>query len=388
MNRLKVLLIHSTYQKRGGEDTVVENEMQLLKEQCATDLLLFDNSKKTICNLLLYPFNYFSYKKVLKKISEFKPDIIHIHNLHFAASPSVVWAAKKKKVPITLTLHNYRLIIPSGVFSYGNKNFEQCIDKRFPWHAVYGGVYRNSKLLSFWVAYTIWFNEIIGTWNKVNKYILLNKTSLVAFKGKKFVYDNNVIKPNFVVDNNSPQLNRENHFLFVGRLSEEKGIELILSAWSKLPYKITIIGDGPLKGNVEQAAKENSNINYVGFKEKEYIQDEMCKCSALIFPSLAYETFGLTLLEAFAACTPVIASNFGSASDLIENDYNGLHFEAGNEFDLIKKVRYWNSLSFEVKQAFGKNAYQAYVRNYTPENNLEQLLTIYHSIIDKKAELL
>ncbi len=112
---LNVLIIHCSYKYRGGEDTVVSEEMRILKKAgIRVDLLEFQNDRKTLLKLAQLPFNFSSYRQTCKKLDQFKPDVVHIHNLHFAASASVMYALKHKRIPFVTTLHNYRLLCPSA----------------------------------------------------------------------------------------------------------------------------------------------------------------------------------------------------------------------------------------------------------------------------------
>jgi glycosyltransferase involved in cell wall biosynthesis len=386
MGKLKVLIIHTFYQIKGGEEGVVENEMKLLNDSTNLELLSFDNSTRTFGKLCLYPFNPFSYKKLISKINHFNPDIIHIHNLHFAGSPFVIWAAKRKKVPVVVTLHNYRLVCPSGLLTYNHKLFTESIKANFPWYAVFKGVYKNSQLITFWVAFTIWLHKKLGTWHKVDKYILLNRTSLIPFAKREFITRNYVVKPNFFDNNIFNTEPREPFYLFVGRLSEEKGIEILLDTWKDIPQTLFIIGDGPLKEKVIDKANNYSNIKYLGFRNKEFIVDQLRKCSALVFPSVCYENMPLSIIEAFSCGTPVIASDTGGPSEMVKPGNNGLLFKTDDKVDLLQKIIYWNRLSINEKVLFSKNARKSYEDNYTSEINKKQLLSIYESAIQSKKD--
>ncbi|RZJ83042.1 MAG: glycosyltransferase, partial [Chryseobacterium sp.] len=190
---------------------------------------------------------------------------------------------------------------------------------------------------------------------------VLTNNSLDIFKGSKPIIDSKKIqvKPNFIEDialDAAPK--RLNQFLYVGRLSQEKGIDVLLDAFATLPYQLIIIGDGPLKSKVENYCTLHRNITNLGFQPKPIIIKELIKTSALIFPSIWLETFGLTIIEAFATGTPVIASNQGSASLLIKDGFNGLHFKPENIKDLQRIVTKWVNLKILF------NNYFLYVRRF------------------------
>jgi glycosyltransferase involved in cell wall biosynthesis len=387
---MKILIIHTAYRFKGGEDSVVESEKKLLQEN-GHDVysLIFENPANPIKALALFfitLFNPFSYFSVIKAIKVFQPEVIHVHNWHFAASPSVFRAARKRKIPVIYTLHNFRLLCPSGILFHQRKLFLDSLQQIFPWNAVKKRVYRNSMLQTFWLAFVVWFHHRTGTWNKVDKYI-----ALTAFSKNIFVSSNSTVfsqkisvKPNFIYKNESHEVKRQsNSFLFIGRLSEEKGIDCLLEAVKVTGLELKIGGNGPLIESIKDISEKYFNIQYLGSLEKAQVQQYMQRCTALIFPSVWYETFGLVVIEAFSQGLPVIASNIGSMSSMVKDGYNGLLFEAGNSADLQAKLIEWQNKSQAEKEIFSKNAYQTYLDNYTPEQNLLQLIAIYNSVITK-----
>ena len=188
------------------------------------------------------------------------------------------------------------------------------------------------------------------------------------------------MKPNFVTRaSERKQGVQEDHFLYIGRLSQEKGVDFFLEAFSDSTYKLKIIGDGPLQSRVEKFVADNPNVSYLGFQNREVIERELSLCSAVIFPSICSETFGLVIIEAFASSTPVIASSIGGSGSIVKDRFNGLHFEKSNLHDLRSKLKLWTSLDESEKARYRTNAYNDYLQNYSPKTNIEQLLEIYES---------
>jgi len=384
---MRILIIHCAYKFKGGEDTVVEEELQLVRDNgVEAELLQFTNHTNTLMKILQMPFNFFSYKKTLKKIKEFRPDVVHIHNLHFAASPSVIYAIKKTKTSFVCTLHNYRLLCPSALLFFKGKVFLSSIHTSFPWQAVKKGVYKNSRLLTFWMALSMQFHQWAKTWQHCNRFIVLSNSAKQIFLYSKLNLRDEqfVVKPNFATIEHPPLSNPGDDFLYIGRLSEEKGIRLILHLFSSLPYKIKFAGDGPLKEEVMAACSKHSNMEYLGNLQKKELLPLLANSNALLFPSLWFEGMPLTIIEAFACSTAVIASRLGAMDDMITPHLNGLHFEAGDEQSLKAAIENWQGLSKEQKQTYRKNARKAYEECYTPKKNAEQLLSIYTSVMEKK----
>ena len=194
------------------------------------------------------------------------------------------------------------------------------------------------------------------------------------------------VKPNFIKDPDIKMRERKDFFLYIGRLSEEKGIDVLLEAFRDLEKELYIGGDGPLKKKVIDACAKNHKMHYLGRLDKHAVQEIMSQCSALVFPSIWYEGMPLTLIEAFAVGTPVIASNIGAMSSMIKGGYNGIHFAAGDPADLSEKIVYWGNLSKNDKQQFSQNARSCFEDIYTPEKNKEQILSIYESVNNKSRQ--
>ena len=221
---MRILLIHNKYQQAGGEDSVFFTEIELLKQRGhLVECLIFDSNEiKTWWDKLMSGFyliyNPVSAKVVRKMIKSFNPDVAHVHNFVPLASPSVFFVAHKNNIPVVLTLHNYRLLCPSATLFYNNSIYERSLNSGFPFHAIFKGVYRNSRIQTAALATMIFFHKIIGTWKrKVSKYIVLTQFALHKFKGSTLGISENqlVVKPNFVLDHGRGEIKRE--FFFICR---------------------------------------------------------------------------------------------------------------------------------------------------------------------------
>lgn len=391
---MRILLVHNKYKQPGGENVVFESEGELLSSNGhLVEQLIFDNSTiNTFLDKLLSGlkviYNPVSARKLREKIQDFGPDIIHVHNFLPLVSPSIFFAAKKSGIPTILTLHNYRLICPSATLVFKGKIYERSIQSVFSIDAVLKGVYRNSKLQTAAVAFMVAFHNLIGTWrNKVDFYIALSQFAKEKFKTSALAIPEErlVVKPNFVPDFGAGLSERNDDFLFVGRLVEEKGIQVLLKASKILQFNLTIIGDGPLRKLVIDEVAGNPNICYLGFQDKKNIASHMKKCKALIFPSIWYEGFPLTILEAFSTSTLVIASNLGAMAEIIQDRVNGLLFDAGDEIALANKIVEVDAEPYWAKQ-LADNARLSYLSNYTPEKNYGLLMGIYSNALAAKKQ--
>ncbi|MBX9782802.1 MAG: glycosyltransferase family 4 protein [Chitinophagaceae bacterium] len=389
---MKILFIHNTYQQSGGEDVAVQEEIKLLRQKGhIAEAVYFDNSGiqsaySKIKAGLRAVYNQGSFSIINNKIKDFGPDLIHLHNLFFTASPSVLYAAAKHHIPVVATIHNYRLVCANALLMRNHSPCELCINKTFPLAGIIHGCYRSSVIESALVTTTTGLHKLAGTWRKkINQYI-----ALTPFAKEKLLHSSLqiptgkiTVKPNFVPDYGEGNTIREDFFLFAGRLSFEKGAEIMLQSFSQLPHiKLVVAGDGPEKERLATKFGSSTNITFVGKKPAEEIISLMQRCKALIFPSIWYEGQPYTILEAFATGTPVIASKLGAMESLIKHELNGLHFTPGNSNELCCAVRAFNSLT--DSGAYYNNARKTYLENHHPDVHYAEIMKIYTDAITNK----
>lgn len=392
---MRILFIHNRYKQFGGEDVAVEMETSILAEK-GHDVrtIFFDNNliRGFIAKIktgLSAVYNFSSARIVSNAIKDFKPDIIHIHNLFFIASPSILYATKKHKLPVVLTLHNYRLICANALLLRNNNVCELCIQKRFPLAGIKYKCYRNSASASALIIAITGIHKLLTTWEKkITAFITLNEfsRSKLLYSSLKVSPDKMITKPNFVPDPGNGEEQREDFFLFAGRIVKEKGVHVLARAFADMPQqKVVIVGDGSEKKNLEKEFKDYKNISFTGLLDKFQVKEYMKRCKAFICPSIWYEGAPLTIIEAFATGTPVIVSRLGSMIDSIKDGYNGLHFTAGDANDLRKKVGLF-ILQTEQSDDFYKNARQTYLEKYHPEVHYNAIMKIYRAAITKNND--
>lgn len=389
---MRILLIHNKYKQAGGEDNVFAAESELLEGYGhEVEQLLFDNSvirtflDKCLSGLRAF-YNPKSARIVAQKIEAFRPDVIHVHNFVPLVSPSVFYVANRYRIPVILTLHNFRMVCPSATLYHNRAIYEKSLTSYFPVDAVARGVYRNSILETAILACCIGLHHLLGTWKRrVDFYIALTSFAKEKLTSARVPLpaDKILIKPNSVQDCGMGTARRRDHFLFVGRLVEEKGLRTLLQATWRSPFRLIIIGDGPMQQEVIEHTQKNPHVIYLGPQNKATVVSHMKACAALIFPSLWYEGLPLTLIEAFSAGTPVIASNLGAMKELIQHGVNGLLYEPGNERDLVRCVEDVQHERVDA-DAMSERARATYLRYFTPERNYNLLLTIYNRAIAMK----
>jgi len=363
---------------------------ELLSKNCNNvETFVYDNidlntSFRKIRAGLFSFYNPFAASEFKRKIDDFRPDIIHVHNFFPQISPSIIRISSKRKIPVVMTLHNFRLLCVNGIFFRKGQICEKCRNSIFPVHGVIGRCYRNSMILSANIAVLNFFNIIFGTWRKtVDRYITLTgfQRDKILSSALNINKSKIVVKPNSISDPGEGSDERDQVFLFIGRLSKEKGIYTLIESLKFTSFKIKIFGDGPLRNYVKSKEKKSSNIKYMGFLKREAVFKELKKSQALIFPSICYEGFPIVLLEAFSTGTPVISSDIGSQAEIIQDGLNGFQFKAGDPANLAKKIEIFRKSD---KQKFRKNARNTYIEKYTPVLNYKRLVEIYNEAINEK----
>ncbi len=391
MDTLKIVVAHNRYQQRGGEDVVLEMESKLLQE-CGVDLdlLLEDNdgistsfSKlKAACGATFSVPQYFKYKKYFNHLA---PDVLHVHNFFPRISPAIFYASKACGVPSVMTLHNFRTICPTTTLLHHDAVTERSITDG-PFWAVKEKVYRGSALGTFALASMISVNKFFGTWrNCIDGYIALTEFSRQKFIQAGFPADKIHVKPNFIFDPGYDHASRawetREFALFVGRLAPEKGVSVMLEAWKRLGIPLVVVGGGPLEAQLK--AVDNPAITFLGTQSPASVQQLMRRARFLVMPSVWYEGFPMTLLEAFAVGLPVVASDIGSLAELVQDGVTGKLARAGDAEHLAATCETLYD-SKGLLEEMSVNARAAYAGNYTPEINVEQLLRIYDLIRRKK----
>jgi glycosyltransferase involved in cell wall biosynthesis len=345
---MKILLLHNHYGSHSGESSVLMEHESLLKKY-GHDVICYTRSSVELKNmsigkikaLLSSLYNKQSIKNVSKIIETFKPDIIHIHNLYPFISPSILPVIKKFNVPILMTVHNYRLICPNGLYYNKHGVCEKCSHGK-EWNCIR---YNCEQSYMKSIAYAF-----RNSWARINGYYTNNVTAflcLTEFQKKKLI-ENGVSKdkcyvlPNFTdVGKSISFKNKENtdkkSFLFIGRLNRQKGIDIIIQAAKKCPNAIFILA-GSLDKTFINISDLPYNVKWEGVIDENKKMSLLNNSMALIFSSRSYEGFPMVFLEAMQYGLPVIAPKYAGYPEIIRDGKNGLLFRIGDVDDLVKKI--------------------------------------------------
>jgi len=391
--QVRILLVHNRYQLSGGEDAVLEAESDLLVSQ-GNSIEIAETNNVEISGLITkvaaaldLVYSRLAVKQIGDRILSFRPEVIHIHNFFPLLTPSIYDACIEAGVPVVQTLHNYRSICPGALFMREGRICEKCVTYS-PFYAVLHRCYRNSIPGSLAVARMVNYHRKRKTWQiKVDRFIALTEFAKRKFVEAGFPEGKIVVKPNFYFEAGKSlkeKGERKNTALFVGRLSQEKGVGTLLSAWLGLDVPLRIAGDGPLLESVKTI--NTAYVSLLGQLTPDQVSEEMSRSAFLVMPSECYEGFPMVLAEAFAHELPVVASRLGGMAEIVEDGVTGLHFEAGNAHDLVEKVRWMQEHPIACRQ-MGEKARRAYETKYTPGKNYEMLLEIYRQAIEEKRKV-
>lgn len=403
---MKILLVHNYYKIPGGEDTVVVNEKELLEAHGHTVILyLAHNSELDHMNIgqkLLLPFSTcYSFKhkrELIRVIQKEGIELVHVHNTFPLISPSVYDAAKKCRIPVVQTLHNFRLLCPSALLYREGNVCRECLGK-VPMHAIWHKCYRDSVIQSGIVTSMLAFHRITGSYRKVDAYIALTTFNRDIFsKYLKVEQQRIYVKPNFMVElprkeatDAAEPSKADEYYLYAGRISKEKGIPLLLETFAKLTdVQLRIAGAGELETYVKHEIEQKQlfNICYLGYQEHDEIIRLLRGAKAMIMPSQCYEGFPMGIVESFSVGTPVIAGNIGNPGQIIEEGQNGFLFQYDSTEALCSCIRGIESKE-EIKEKIKKmrkSTYQIYQEKYTAEKNYAILEEIYKENIGTALE--
>jgi glycosyltransferase involved in cell wall biosynthesis len=390
---MRVLICHNFYQQAGGEDQVFAAETELLRKNghdvetfiVHNDAIEQQGRLKSAAATI---YNRAAAREVADRVIAHRAQVVHFHNTFPILSPAAYYAARSAGAAVVQTLHNYRLICPAATLFRDGKPCEKCLG-HLPLAAVAHSCYRGSRAVSAVTTAMLGVHRAIGTYaDQVDAYIALTQFAKDKFLAAGFDGEKIHVKPNFLDPDPGIGAGDGNFALFVGRLTEEKGIRPMLAAWNELggAIPLKIAGDGPLAGEVKAAAENNSAIQPLGRRPLAEVIDLMGRASLLVFPSLWYEGFPRTIVESFARGTPVVSSRLGSMKELIDPGRTGQFFEAADSAGLAAAVRglLANPGALAAMRAPARAEFE---KKYDGSRNCRLMLDIYQQAIARRSAL-
>lgn len=384
-----ILILHNEYQQAGGEDVVVRAESQLLRRRgYRVHVETVSNHQINSLASKAHTFVNIGYSRssaalVRSLIAEHSAKIVHIHNFFPRLSPSIHMEARRSGAAVVQTLHNYRLMCANAQFLRDGKVCEKCMGGNRHWGILHR-CYKDSTVGSAGVVRMQTATVGSPRWiDSVDQFIALTQFAKSRFVEGGVPPEKISVKPNFVKAPDLVGRTLGSGAIFVGRLSVEKGVDTLIEAWRSMPdIPLTIVGDGPERTRLESIAP--SGVSFVGQVNSEKVRELMLGASFAVVPSIWYEGFPMTIVEAFAAGLPVIASRIGSLEEVIEHGENGYLFRPADPADLKETVRMLIS-SPERVMDMQTSAIDCYRRLYTEEVNYDLLIGIYERALAFQA---
>jgi glycosyltransferase involved in cell wall biosynthesis len=304
-------------------------------------------------------------------IRRYHADVVHFHNLFPALSPAVIRAAAAEGVPVVMTLHNFRLMCLPATFLRDGRVCEDCLG-RLPWPGVVHGCYRGSRAQSAVLATSFVLHRWLGTFERVRQFIAVSGFVRDKHVAAGFDPSRIVVKPNFAW----PGPRREGpgrFFLFLGRLSPEKGVAALLRAWRPDLGRLLVVGEGPEAPRLRRLAP--GGVEFLGAVPHEEARRLVAQARAVLVPSIWYEAFPRVVVEAYASGVPVVASRIGALPEVVEDEVTGLLVEPGSPASWAAAVE--RLCHDRLSERLGEGAYRAWAARYTPEANLRRLEEIH-----------
>lgn len=383
---MKVLLVHNRYRERGGEDVVFEAERDLLRSRgMEVETATADNHAiatgadriRALARMADHPRHH---APVVERLRAGRFDLVHVHNFFPLLSPGLHRAIAALGVPVVQTLHNYRLLCANGLFLRNGRPCEDCLSMgrhRALLHRCYRGSMPATagvlRMQSASIRSRPWLEA-------VSRFIVLTRFARDKFASHGLPPGKIAIKPNFVDDPGPPAPSpSRSGALFVGRLSPEKGVRLLVETWRSIPgIPLTVVGDGPEMAAARAIAP--ANVRFTGALARKGVLRHMAEARFLVAPSLLYEGFPVTMAESLACGLPVIAPRLGAFPEIIDDGRTGFLFMPGEGDDLLRAVRMAFAEGAD-HAALGRNARSAFERRLTPDANYRMLRDIYASVL-------
>jgi glycosyltransferase involved in cell wall biosynthesis len=379
---MRVLILHSRYLSgdASGENRVVRDEAKLLADG-GHAVRVYDPSPtrahgmRLITTAIDAVWSMEGSKVARDLIRGFRPDIVHCHNLFPMLSPAVVRTCHSEGIPVVITMHNYRLMCLPSTFLRDGRVCEDCIG-RAPWPGVIHRCYRQSLPGSATIATSLLLHRSLRTFEYVSLFLAVSPFVREKHIEAGLRADRIRVKSNFTWSVPRREGTGRN-FLYLGRLSPEKGVTTLVRAWADVGADLVVVGDGPDAD--ELRAEAPSSVRFAGPLPGDDVVDLIREARAVLVPSVWYEAQPRVILEAYAAGVPVIASRIGGLPDLITEGESGLLVAPGDRTAWAEAAN--RLLNDEEAVLFGEGAYRLWQERFSPARGLVALEEVYREAV-------
>ena len=390
---MRILVCHNYYQRPGGEDQVFADEVELLRSAGhAVETFTVHNDdvagqgKVSLAAKTLW--NRGIARQIAAKVRTHRAEVVHFHNTFPLISPAAYYAARSAGAATVQTLHNYRLLCPGSLFLRDGKVCTTCLGKTIPTPGLIHKCYRGDRAASAVTVGMLATHKIARTYHRaVDLYVALTQFARQKFVEGGFPAHKIVTKPNFILSDHGAGTGAGGYALYVGRLDEGKGIEVLLPAWKKVTgnHELRILGDGLLAPLVREAAASDTRINWLGRQPMEAVFKAMGDAAFMILSSVWFEAMPRTIVEAYSRGTPIVASRIGALAELIEPGKTGYHFTPGDPTDLARQLQIALDRPAETQQMRAQ-CRSVFESHYTARENVNLLERVYRTALQTRHQ--
>lgn len=391
----RILLVHNYYRTSmpSGENTVFEQEERLLRSR-GHDVEKFVRESDQLQSMgklgkikagFTVPWNTTTSSDISRKVQDFRPDIVHVHNTFPMISPSI-FSAIGNQAAVVLTLHNYRIFCSAAIPMRSGSPCTECLDRRSAIPAIRYGCYRGSRLATFPIVFGVELHRRLGTWRRhVDAFITFSEFQHELVIDAGLPADRVHVKPNFYPGRPfvQPWFDREPYVIFAGRLTAEKGVVSLLQAWQAWgpgAPELRLAGEGDLRPQLERLAV-GLPVRFLGQLSAEEAQAHIAGAKLQILPSECFEGFPMVVREAFAFGTPAAVSDIGPLPSIVRDGHSGVVFPPKNPLALLDVVRRaWETPG--LLERLGQGARAEFEDKYTEEANYATLMGIYERAME------
>ncbi len=414
---MKILQINKFFYRRGGSEAYFFDLIKLLEQHghevihfsmsCPQNFdspyreffvkeINFEKREGAIRDLKKFAHSLYSFEaknKLEKLILKTRPAVAHLHNISHHLSPSIFSVLKKYKIPVVQTLHDYQLICPNFKLFTEGAVCERCKKYRY-WHAVLHKCVHSSYLESFAECLEMYFHRACKFYensvycfvtpskflkDKLEAWRIIKIEKLKNQKTEKIIHIPHFLEAAEYEPNYMPG----DYVVYFGRLAKEKGLDVLLEAVGGTEIKLKIVGDGPEREKIKLQItnyKLQKNIEFIGYKSGKELHDLIRGSKFVVLPSIWYENYPMSLLEASALGKPMIGSRLGGIQEIIKDNESGFLTKPGDPKDLREKMqRLWGNRS--LCEQMGQRARETVLERNAPDKHYERLMEIYREIV-------
>ena len=405
---MKVLMVQTFHYRRGGDSTHMLNLSELLAEnghevvhfamkhprnlpsphsgyfssEIDFPSLLESGSPASACKVLTKSiYNGEARKNIARLADDTKPDIAHFHNIHGHLTTSIIEPLRKRGIPIVWTCHDYRLVCPNTSFLSRGEVCERCLPTRY-WNAPLQRCKKGSLPASVVAMLTSYWERMTGVPRRVDRFITPSRFLREKMIEGRIDGDKITAMPNFTDLDIRSDAEEGDYFIYTGRLSHEKGIDILIRAAGSIEgVKLLLVGEGPVEEELKREAEKygNSRVEFTGFLSGEDFERTVAGARFIVLPSRWYENLPFSIMEAMAAGKPIVATDIGGIPEMVDDGETGLLFPIGDEEALRGCLARMNS-DPELRREMGRRGREKAARFYGRDRHYESIMEVYDAV--------